>query len=40
MISFEVDSSVDLDNFAKKLNIITLAESLGGVKSLISCHIL
>ena len=37
MISFEVDSSVDLDKFAKKLNIITLAESLGGVKSLISC---
>jgi len=37
MISFELDESVDLDKFANKLNIITLAESLGGLKSLISC---
>ena len=37
MISFELDQSINLDNFAKKLSIITLAESLGGVKSLISC---
>jgi len=37
MISFELDQSIDLDVFAKKLSIITLAESLGGVKSLISC---
>ena len=37
MISFELDKSVDLDKFANKLNIITLAESLGGLKSLISC---
>ena len=37
MISFELDSSINLDNFAKNLSIITLAESLGGVKSLISC---
>ena len=37
MISFEPDQSINLDNFAKQLSIITLAESLGGVKSLISC---
>ena len=37
MISFELDESINLDSFAKKLSIITLAESLGGVKSLISC---
>lgn len=37
MISFELDKSINLDAFAKNLNIITLAESLGGVKSLISC---
>jgi len=37
MISFELDQSINLDSFAKKLSIITLAESLGGVKSLISC---
>ena len=37
MISFEINNDIDLNNFAKKLNIITLAESLGGVKSLISC---
>ena len=37
MISFELDQSINLDNFAKQLSIITLAESLGGVKSLISC---
>jgi len=37
MISFELDQSINLDNFAKQLSTITLAESLGGVKSLISC---
>ena len=37
MISFELDKSIDINIFAKKLSIITLAESLGGVKSLISC---
>ncbi len=37
MISFELDQSINLDSFAKQLSIITLAESLGGVKSLISC---
>ena len=37
MISFELDESSNLDNFAKNLEIITLAESLGGVKTLISC---
>ena len=37
MISFELDNSINLDSFAKNLSIITLAESLGGVKSLISC---
>ncbi len=37
MISFELDQSIDLNDFAKNLSIITLAESLGGVKSLISC---
>ena len=35
MISFELDQSINLDSFAKKLSIITLAESLGGVESLI-----
>ena len=37
MISFELDGSININNFAKNLSIITLAESLGGVKSLISC---
>lgn len=37
MISFEFEKSIGLDFFAKNLSIITLAESLGGVKSLISC---
>ena len=37
MISFELDQSINLDNFAQQLSTITLAESLGGVKSLISC---
>ena len=37
MISFELDQSININKFAKKLSIITLAESLGGVKSLISC---
>ena len=37
MISFELEKSIGLDFFAKNLSIITLAESLGGVKSLISC---
>ena len=37
MISFELDNTIDINKFAKKLNFITLAESLGGVKTLISC---
>ena len=37
MISFELDNKIDINKFAKKLNFITLAESLGGVKTLISC---
>ena len=37
MISFELDKSINLNSFAKHLSVITLAESLGGVKSLISC---
>ena len=37
MISFELDQSIDLDSFAKNLSHYHLAESLGGVKSLISC---
>jgi len=37
-VEHEVNFTMNnLDKFAKKLNIITLAESLGGVKSLISC---
>ena len=37
IISFELEKSIDINKFAKKLNFITLAESLGGVKTLISC---
>ena len=37
IISFELDSKISVNKFAKKLNFITLAESLGGVKTLISC---
>ena len=37
IISFELEKSIDINEFAKKLNFITLAESLGGVKTLISC---
>jgi cystathionine gamma-lyase/homocysteine desulfhydrase len=37
IISFELEKSININNFAKKLNFITLAESLGGVKTLISC---
>jgi len=37
IISFELDSTISVNKFAKKLNFITLAESLGGVKTLISC---
>ena len=37
IISFELDNSISVNKFAKKLNFITLAESLGGVKTLISC---
>ena len=37
IISFELDSKISVNTFAKKLNFITLAESLGGVKTLISC---
>ena len=37
IISFELEKSIDINKFAKRLNFITLAESLGGVKTLISC---
>jgi len=37
MISFELSENKDINKFAKNLNLITLAESLGGIKSLISC---
>ena len=37
IISFELEESININKFAKKLNFITLAESLGGVKTLISC---
>lgn len=37
MVSFELDSGYDFKVFLKSTNIITLAESLGGVESL-SCH--
>lgn len=37
MLSFELDSRYDFKVFLKSTNIITLAESLGGVESL-SCH--
>ena len=37
IISFELDKSININKFSKKLNFITLAESLGGVKTLISC---
>jgi cystathionine gamma-lyase/homocysteine desulfhydrase len=37
IISFELEKSININEFAKKLDFITLAESLGGVKTLISC---
>lgn len=37
MISFVVADNVDYKKFVKSLKLITLAESLGGVESLI-CH--
>ncbi|MGN0901857.1 MAG: trans-sulfuration enzyme family protein [Succinivibrio sp.] len=37
MISFELDSKHDIRKFFKSLNLIALAESLGGVESLV-CH--
>lgn len=37
MISFVVNEKIDYGKFVKSLKIITLAESLGGVESLI-CH--
>jgi cystathionine beta-lyase len=37
MISFVLKSSLEIKEFFKKLKVITLAESLGGVESLI-CH--
>ena len=37
MISFELDSGYDLKIFFESLKLVTLAESLGGVESLI-CH--
>lgn len=37
MISFELDSKHDINKFFKNLHLIALAESLGGVESLV-CH--
>ena len=37
MISFVLDEKYDYKVFFEKLNLITLAESLGGVESLV-CH--
>lgn len=37
MISFELDSKHDVNKFFKNLHLIALAESLGGVESLV-CH--
>ncbi len=37
MFSFELDEQYDLNKFVESLELITLAESLGGVESLI-CH--
>jgi cystathionine beta-lyase len=37
MISFELDESYDVNRFFKSLKLIALAESLGGVESLV-CH--
>lgn len=37
MISFVVNEKIDYKEFVKSLKLITLAESLGGVESLI-CH--
>lgn len=37
MISFELDSTHDINKFFKNLHLIALAESLGGVESLV-CH--
>lgn len=37
MISFVVNEKIDYKEFVKLLKLITLAESLGGVESLI-CH--
>jgi cystathionine beta-lyase/cystathionine gamma-synthase len=37
MFSFELDEQYDLSKFVESLELITLAESLGGVESLI-CH--
>jgi len=36
MISFELNSNINLNKFLSSLKVITLAESLGGVESLIS----
>jgi cystathionine beta-lyase len=36
MISFELNSNINLNKFLSSLRVITLAESLGGVESLIS----
>ncbi|MBR5756133.1 MAG: PLP-dependent transferase, partial [Firmicutes bacterium] len=37
MISFELDEKHDVDRFFRSLKLIALAESLGGVESLV-CH--
>ena len=37
MLSFELDEEINLEKFFSALRMITLAESLGGVESLI-CH--
>lgn len=36
MISFVLDDSIHIDNFLSSLETISLAESLGGIESLIS----
>ena len=37
MISFELQEGYDIETFFESLRVITLAESLGGVESLV-CH--
>ena len=37
MLSFELDEKYNINKFVESLTLITLAESLGGVESLV-CH--